>query len=65
MIDRALAAVWVLIGAVGARMAWDMGLVGPGGPDSGLFPFIASVGVLAGGLALTLAPRLRASGSSS
>jgi putative tricarboxylic transport membrane protein len=62
MTERTLAAVWVLIGAVGARMAWDMGLVGPGGPDSGLFPFIASFGVLAGGLALTLSPRLRADG---
>ncbi|MFM1990982.1 MAG: hypothetical protein RJA99_3939 [Pseudomonadota bacterium] len=62
MIERAVNAAWVLIGALGARMAWDLGVVGPSGPDSGLFPFIASIGVLAGGIALMLAPAQRATG---
>lgn len=62
MIERAVNATWVLVGAVGARMAWDLKLTGPGGPDSGLFPFIASVAVLVGGVALMLSPAQRATG---
>jgi putative tricarboxylic transport membrane protein len=57
MIERAVNAVWVLIGTAGVTVSWNMGLTGPGGPDSGLFPLIASVVVLAGGVLLMLSPR--------
>jgi len=60
VIERALNATWVLVGAAGAIGAWNMGLVTPSGPESGLFPFVASVLVLIGGLVLLLAPKHRA-----
>jgi len=60
VIERGLNAVWVIVGATGAKMAWDMGLMGTDGPDSGFFPFIASALMLVGGVALMLMPKHRA-----
>jgi len=54
MVERALNAVWVLFGLAAAAYAWSFGLVGPAGPDSGLFPFIAAVIVTVCGVTLML-----------
>jgi hypothetical protein len=40
MFERALNAFWILLGAAAAAYAWTLGLVGPSGPESGLFPLI-------------------------
>jgi putative tricarboxylic transport membrane protein len=54
MVERTLNAFWVLFGLAAAVYAWGFGLVGPSGPDSGLFPFIAAVIVTACGVTLML-----------
>ena len=52
MIERALNAVWILLGAAAAAYAWTLGLIGPSGPESGLFPLIAALIVMGAGIAL-------------
>ena len=42
MIERTLNLFWILLGAAAAAYAWTLGLAGPSGPESGLFPFIGS-----------------------
>ena len=54
MIERLANLTWILLGAGAAVLSWRIGLTGPYGPDSGLFPFIAGVLVCAGGVALML-----------
>ena len=49
IVERGLNLAWVLIGAGAAAEAWRVGLSGPGGPDSGMFPFIAGVVVCLAG----------------
>ena len=41
-------------GAAAATYAWTLGLAGPSGPDSGLFPFIAALIVMGAGVVLLL-----------
>ncbi len=60
MLERALNAFWVLLGAAAAAAAWRIGLFGPSGPESGFFPFIAALIVLGAGLVLFLRPGTRA-----
>ena len=43
MIERTLNLFWILLGAAAAAYAWTLGLVGPSGPESGLFPFISAM----------------------
>lgn len=52
MIERALNATWVLVGAGGLALSWRLGFTGPSGPDSGFFPGIASAIVLVVGIVL-------------
>jgi putative tricarboxylic transport membrane protein len=52
VIERALNAFWILLGAAAAVYAWSLGLVGPSGPESGLFPLIAALIVMGAGIAL-------------
>jgi putative tricarboxylic transport membrane protein len=52
MLERALNAFWILLGAAAAAYAWSLGLAGPSGPESGLFPLIAALIVMAAGIAL-------------
>jgi putative tricarboxylic transport membrane protein len=54
MIERTLNLFWILIGAAAAAYAWTLGIVGPSGPESGLFPFIAALIILGAGVALLL-----------
>ena len=52
MFERALNAFWIVLGAAAAAYAWTLGVIGPSGPDSGLFPAIAALIIVAAGLAL-------------
>lgn len=62
MLERALNGFWILLGAGAAWHAWTLGLTGPSGPESGLFPLLSALIVMAAGLALLarkpLQPRL-------
>lgn len=52
--ERALNAFWILLGAATAAYAWTLGLIGPSGPESGLFPLIAALIVMGAGGVLLL-----------
>src|SRR4249920_1249758 len=54
MFERALNIFWILLGAAAAAYAWTLGLVGPSGPESGLFPFISALIVMGAGVVLLL-----------
>src|SRR5262245_11178335 len=60
MAERALNVFWILLGAAAAAHAWRIGLTGPSGPESGLFPLIAGLIVAGAGAALLLLPAHRA-----
>ena len=61
MFERALNVFWILLGAGAAAHAWTIGLTGPSGPESGLFPLLAGLIVAGAGVALLLLPSHRAS----
>jgi putative tricarboxylic transport membrane protein len=68
MFERALNLFWILLGAAAATYAWTLGLAGPSGPESGLFPFIAALIVMGAGVVLLLwspplSPRLPRGGA--
>ena len=48
-----------MLGAAAAAYAWTLGIVGPSGPESGLFPFIAALIILSAGVVLLLQPSSR------
>lgn len=52
MFERALNAFWIVLGAAAASYAWTLGVMGPSGPESGLFPLIAALIVLGAGIVL-------------
>jgi hypothetical protein len=54
VLERALNAFWILLGAGAAWHAWTLGLTGPSGPESGLFPLMAALIVMGAGLALSM-----------
>lgn len=54
MVERALNVFWILLGIAAAIHARGLGLMGPSGPESGLFPLIAGILVAATGLFLLL-----------
>jgi len=56
MFERTLNVFWIVFGAASAAYASSLGMVAPAGPESGLFPFIASVIVLGAGIILLLRP---------
>jgi hypothetical protein len=56
MFERALNAFWILLGAAAATYAWTLGVVGPSGPESGLFPLIAAVIIMGAGIVLFIRP---------
>lgn len=43
MIERTINLIWALVGLGTMINAWQLGLVGPMGPDSGLFPLICGI----------------------
>jgi hypothetical protein len=56
MAERALNVFWILLGAGAAAHAWTLGLTGPSGPESGLFPLLAGLIVAGAGVALLCLP---------
>ena len=60
MFERALNVFWILLGTGAAAHAWTIGLTGPSGPESGLFPLLAGLIVAGAGAALLLLPSHRA-----
>jgi len=60
MFERVLNAFWILLGAAAAAYAWTLGLVGPSGPESGLFPLLAALIIMGAGIVLTVMPSQRA-----
>jgi hypothetical protein len=60
MAERALNVFWILLGAGAAAHAWTIGLAGPSGPESGLFPLLAGLIVAGAGVALLVLPSHRA-----
>jgi putative tricarboxylic transport membrane protein len=57
MFERALNIFWIALGAAAASYAWTLGLAGPSGPESGLFPLIAALIIMgAGGVLLVRSP---------
>jgi putative tricarboxylic transport membrane protein len=54
MFERALNLFWIRLGAAAAAYAWTLGLVGPSGPESGLFPFMAALIIVGAGVVLLL-----------
>jgi putative tricarboxylic transport membrane protein len=52
MFERALNAFWIALGTAAATYAWTLGVMGPSGPESGLFPLIASLIITGSGIAL-------------
>jgi putative tricarboxylic transport membrane protein len=56
MFERVLNIVWILLGGAAASYAWTLGLAGPSGPDSGLFPFIVALIIMGAGAVLLVRP---------
>lgn len=52
MFERTLNAVWIALGLATCAAALQLGLAGPSGPDSGLFPFIGGALLALAGAAL-------------
>jgi putative tricarboxylic transport membrane protein len=60
MFERALNTFWIVLGAAAAVYAWRLGVAGPSGPESGLFPLIAALIVMGAGIVLMLMRSSRA-----
>jgi hypothetical protein len=60
MAERVLNVFWILLGAGTAAHAWTLGLTGPSGPESGLFPLLAGLIVAGAGVGLLCLPSHRA-----
>jgi putative tricarboxylic transport membrane protein len=52
--ERTLNAFWILLGAAAAGYAWTLGLTGPSGPESGLFPLISGLIIMGAGIVLAM-----------
>jgi putative tricarboxylic transport membrane protein len=52
--ERTLNAFWILLGAAAAGYAWTLGLTGPSGPESGLFPLITGLIIMGAGIVLAV-----------
>ena len=60
MFERAVNVFWIALGAAGAAYSYTLGLVGPSGPESGLFPLIAALIIMLAGIVLLAWPSSRA-----
>ena len=56
MIEKSLNACWLVLGLATCWHARALGLYGPSGPDIGFFPFLAGIGLAAGGAWLIARP---------
>jgi putative tricarboxylic transport membrane protein len=54
VIERGVNLIWCLIGLGTMVNSWTLGLIGPSGPESGLFPMICGVIIAICGLSLLL-----------
>ena len=59
MFERALNVFWIVLSAAAAAYSWSLGVLGPAGPESGLFPLCAALIVMASGIALLARPSIR------
>jgi hypothetical protein len=60
MFERGLNVFWIMLGAAIAAQSWQIGISGPSGPESGLFPLIAGMIMAITGLVLLLKTSTRA-----
>jgi putative tricarboxylic transport membrane protein len=60
MLEQLVNLIWITAGMAATWHAWSLGLSGPSGPESGLFPFLASALMTVLGGVLLLNPRTRA-----
>jgi putative tricarboxylic transport membrane protein len=60
MFERAVNVFWIAFGAAGAAYSYTLGLAGPSGPESGLFPLISALIIMLAGIALLAWPATRA-----
>lgn len=54
MFERGLNVFWIALGIAIAAQSWRIGISGPSGPESGLFPLIAGLIMAGTGVALLL-----------
>lgn len=60
MFERAVNVFWIVLGAAAAAYSYTLGLVGPSGPESGLFPLISALIIMVVGVVLLVWPGARA-----
>lgn len=60
MLEQLINLIWIAAGSAATWHARSLGLMGPSGPESGLFPFLASMLMTLLGGVLLLNPRTRA-----
>jgi putative tricarboxylic transport membrane protein len=60
MFERAVNVFWIALGAAGAAYSYTLGLAGPSGPESGLFPLISAIIIMLMGIVLLAWPASRA-----
>jgi putative tricarboxylic transport membrane protein len=61
-LDRIFIAVWIMLGLGVCTYSVQLGLFGPAGPESGFFPFITGVLLIASGVGLAASPGQRLAG---
>ena len=54
MFERGLNVFWIVLGGAIVAQSWQIGISGPSGPESGLFPLIAGLIMAATGLLMLL-----------
>jgi putative tricarboxylic transport membrane protein len=59
MFERAVSVFWIALGAAGAAYSYTLGLAGPSGPESGLFPLLSALIIMLAGILLLAWPASR------
>ena len=60
-LELAVNAIWLVLGLAVCATSFNLGIIGPGGPDSGFFPLIAGVAMAGGAALLAVLPGERIS----
>ena len=58
-LDRVFITAWILLGLAVCAYAYQLGLFGPSGPESGFFPFVTGLLLMISGLGLAIGPGQR------
>jgi putative tricarboxylic transport membrane protein len=58
-LDRIFIAFWILLGLAVCAYAFQLGLFGPSGPESGFFPFVTGLLLTGSGVGLAVGPGQR------